>query len=46
MFDILFYFGGFCVLFGVLYPLGAMIIYPFYRMFGGEQSFVDYMRSL
>ena len=38
--------GGFCLLCGVIYPIGAAIVYPFYRWRGGKQSFIEYMKSL
>lgn len=46
MFDVLIYVGAFCLILGVVYPICAIIVYPFYRMLGGKKSFFDYMRSL
>ena len=46
MFEILFYVGGFCLILGIGYPLCAILVYPFYKLMGGKQNFVDYMRSL
>lgn len=39
-------FGGFCLLFGVGYPLIALLIYPIYRIRGGKQSLKEYMKDL
>lgn len=46
MFEVLFFVGGFCFLVGVVYPLCSILIYPFYRIFGGKQKFFDYLRDL
>lgn len=46
VFDLMVYFGGFCLLIGVGYPLAAAVIYPFYRALGGRQRFRAYMKSL
>lgn len=46
MIEILFWLVGICFVFGVVYPVCAILIYPFYRLFGGEEKFLDYMRSL
>lgn len=36
----------FCFLFGVVYPVCAILIYPIYRLFGGNMKFCEYVRSL
>ena len=46
MFEILFYVGGFCFILGVGYPACAILAYPFYRIFGGKQKLLDYLRDL
>lgn len=46
MFEILFYVGGFCLIFGFGYPLCAAFVYPFYRILGGRKKFLGYMRGL
>lgn len=46
MFEILFYVCVFCLVFGVIYHAFAILVYPFYRMIGGKQKFLDYMGSL
>lgn len=46
MFEVLFYVGGFCLILGIGYPLCAILVYPFYKLMGGKQKFVDYMRIL
>lgn len=33
-------------LFGVIYPLLAIMIYPIYKFLGGKQDFKEYIRSL
>ena len=38
--------GGLCFLFGIVYPLLAVIFYPLYKMFGGELDFGEYVRCL
>ena len=35
-----------CFLFGVVYPVCAILIYPIYRLFGGNMKFCEYVRSL
>lgn len=37
---------GICFLFGVVYPLCAILFYPIYRLVGGDMKFVEYMRNL
>ena len=46
MFEILFYVSGFCLILGIGYPLCAILVYPFYRIFRGKQKFLDYLRDL
>ena len=46
MFEILFYVGGFCFILGVGYPVCSILVYPFYRIFGGKQKLLDYLRDL
>lgn len=38
--------GCFCLLLGVVYPLGALIVYPVYRKLGGRKRLADYMKGL
>lgn len=38
--------GGLCFLFGVVYPVAAILAYPIYRKFGGNQSLREYIRLL
>jgi ABC-type branched-subunit amino acid transport system permease subunit len=45
-FWILMIMGGAGLLFGVVYPVGAILVYPLYRMFGGEMTFGEYVRCL
>lgn len=33
-------------IFGIIYPLTALIYYPFYKKKGGKKSFKRYMKSL
>ena len=37
---------GICFLFGVVYPLCAILFYPIYRLFGGDMKFGEYVRIL
>ena len=37
---------GMCFLFGVVYPLCMILVYPFYRLFGGRKSFLNYLSDL
>lgn len=46
MFDVLFCVGGFCFLLGIGYPLCSILVYPIYRILGGKQKFLDYLRDL
>lgn len=46
MFEVLFFVGGFCFILGVVYPVCSILVYPFYRIFGGKQKFLDYLRDL
>ena len=46
MIEVLFAVSGFCLLLGVVYPICAIIVYPLYVAFGGEQKFFDYMKKL
>jgi hypothetical protein len=46
LFWIMAYMGGAFLLFGVVYPVAAILIYPLYRMFGGDQTFREYVRCL
>lgn len=46
MIGVLFLVFGICFLLGVVYPLCAIIVYPFYVAFGGKQKFLDYMKNL
>jgi hypothetical protein len=39
-------FGGLCFLFGVVYPVLAILVYPLYKLFGGDQDFCEYVRCL
>ena len=46
MIEALLLFFGICFLLGVVYPICAIIVYPFYVAFGGKQKFFDYMKNL
>lgn len=46
MFEVLFFAGCFCFILGVVYPVCSILVYPFYRIFGGKQKFLDYLRDL
>lgn len=46
MFEVLFFVGGFCLFLGVVYPVCSILVYPFYRIFGGKQKFFDFLRDL
>lgn len=46
MFDLLVFVGAICLLFGVAYPVCAIIAYPFYKYFGGRDSFREYIKNL
>lgn len=46
MFEILFTMAGICFLFGLVYPVGAVLFYPIYRLLGGDLKFGEYVRSL
>lgn len=46
MIEVLFVVFGICFLFGVVYPMCAIIAYPIYIAFGGKQKFFDYMKNL
>ncbi len=46
MFEVLFFVGVFCLILGVVYPVCSILVYPFYRIFGGKQKFLDYLRDL
>lgn len=46
MFEVLFFVGSFCLILGVVYPVCSILVYPFYRIFGGKQKFLDYLRDL
>jgi hypothetical protein len=35
-----------CLVFGVVYPLVAVLLYPVYRRLGGRLSLREYIRSL
>ena len=37
---------GICFLFGVVYPVCTILIYPIYRLLGGNMNFFEYVRSL
>ena len=37
---------GMCFLFGVVYLLCMILVYPFYRIFGGEKSFLQYLNNI
>lgn len=37
---------GLCVLFGVVYPLCSALVWPFYRLRGGKDSFRKWMREM
>jgi hypothetical protein len=41
-----FYLAIICLLFGVVYPVAAILFYPMYKLFGGEQTFGEYVRCL
>ena len=38
--------GGMCFIFGVAYPVAALIGYPVYRRLGGKMTLGEYMRGL
>lgn len=40
------FFGGICFLFGVVYPVAAILCFPIYRALGGRQCLWDYICSL
>ena len=46
MIEVLFVFSALCFLFGIVYPACAIIVYPFYVLFGGKKKFLDYMKNL
>ena len=37
---------GVCLLFGVVYPVFAILIYPIYRLLGGNRKFCEYVRGM
>lgn len=41
-----FYSAIICLLLGVGYPVAAILIYPLYKLFGGEQNFSEYVGCL
>lgn len=43
---LIFYLAIICLLFGIAYPALSMLVYPFYKLFGGEMTFVEYVRCL
>lgn len=43
---LLFYLVAIPLLLGVAYPVAAILFYPIYRLFGGEQTFGEYVRCL
>ena len=46
MFEVLFFVGGLCLILGVVYPVCSILVYPFYRILGGKQKLLDYLRDL
>lgn len=49
MFDLIFVLSiasGVCLIFGVVYPLLAILFYPIYRACGGRMKLREYIRSL
>ena len=46
MIEALGWFGLFCLLIGVGYPLFAAITYPIYRLLGGRERFWKYMGKI
>ena len=42
----MFLIGILCALFGLIYPLCALIAYPIYRLLGGRKRLVKYIKEL
>ena len=38
--------GGMCFIFGIVYPLMAILFYPIYKYMGGKKNFKEYMKDL
>ena len=43
---LLFVLTALCVLFGIVYPLCAILFYPIYKFLGGKMKFKKYMEEL
>lgn len=46
MFEFLFSITIICFLFGIVYPVFAVLFYPVYKIFVEDISFFEYVRSL
>ena len=36
----------FCFFFGIAYPIVMMLVYPLYRLLGGDDGFREYMSNI
>lgn len=46
MFLLIMAIGGIGILFGIVYPLTALLFYPVYRFLGGRKGIKKYMKGI